>query len=367
MFNKGITFLDSPRLLDPRWKLPKKHLDVLRKAWQERRLVLVLGAGVSQPYGLPNWNDLVLDALLASGPRIQLDKANPRAVASWVLDKLELSSSVLARVARGTLMGQLREMGKPATDNAFANYIRDLLYSGYHQPERENQTSMFQVISLIKRSEQSGRRIPFVITFNFDNILEMQLQAANIASAPVYSSTRRSISALPIYHPHGFLPYKGRVPRADLVFTETQYHRLTLSTFHWSSVKLFEALSEHTCLMIGLSMSDPNLRRMLDAIPHKSKTPSHFLVRKMPNLKPEEIQKAIAEIQSNKVQSPNNSIRKDGKRLLISSRNPRSFGEVLGLMMKYENLSLMEMGVAPLWIPGFGFLSQLLLPITATD
>jgi SIR2-like protein len=369
MPRKPITSLDSSLFSHAQWGLPHEYLDILRKAWRDRRLVLIFGAGVSQPYGLPNWDALVLDILLASGPGIAIDKTDPRAVASWVVDRLQMSPDVLARVARATLMPQLSKTRKLSTDTAFATFVRDILYRKYRIPDAETQTSMWQAISIIARSEMEGRRIPFLITFNFDNILEMRLQVVRIASTPVYGPTRPNTSAVPIFHPHGFLPYKDRVPTMDLVFTEAQYHRLALSTFHWASVKLFEALSEHTCLMIGLSLADPNLRRMLDAIPRKPKTPSHFLVRKMPALTLQEVRDAIADIQLNSIRAADDSlqVRKANSRLVISSNNPHNFGEVLRLMMKYESQSLLDLGVAPLWIQSFEDLPSLLVPITNAD
>ena len=62
----------------------------LRSAWRSRQLVLFLGAGVSIPYGLPSWKNLVLELLFeqAQGTR-RLGGMWPhylRAVASWMTD-----------------------------------------------------------------------------------------------------------------------------------------------------------------------------------------------------------------------------------------------------------------------------------------
>src|SRR4051794_16694781 len=55
----------------------------------------------------------------------------------------------------------------------------------------------------------------------------------------------------------------GPISRADVVFTEPDYHRLTDSVFHWSLSFIVERLRKNTVPFIGLSMSDPNLRRLL--------------------------------------------------------------------------------------------------------
>ncbi|HSG38616.1 MAG TPA: hypothetical protein VLE27_03165, partial [Thermoanaerobaculia bacterium] len=41
----------------------RSDLEGLQRAWREKDLVLFLGAGVSKPYGIPTWNDLVLEIL----------------------------------------------------------------------------------------------------------------------------------------------------------------------------------------------------------------------------------------------------------------------------------------------------------------
>jgi hypothetical protein len=367
--NRSIALLDSARYRYGHSYLPHEYLDVLRRAWQERRLVLMLGAGISQPYGLPNWDALVLDILSHAGRQVRIDKADSRKVTSWVVKRLDLSLPVLARIAHVSVMKQLREEGKPATQGAFATYLRDLLYRTFRIPQPEHRTSMFQVVTMIDRSEREGRRIPFVLTFNFDNVLEMRLRAQRVATHPIFNLKRPVAGALPIYHLHGFLPYRGRVPRMELVFSEEQYHHVAQSSLHWASVKLFEALTEHTCLMIGLSLSDPNIRRLLDAVPRSSKAPQHFLVRQMPTITLKEARDAIAEIKKRDAGRVSDSDPgpKSGSQLLISSRDPRNFGEVLGQMMRYENQSLRDMGVVPLWIRSFNDLPGLLGPIAATE
>ena len=62
----------------------------LRRAFGARELVLFVGAGVSMPYGLPSWNNLVLELLFeqATGTR-RLGAMWPhyrRAVAAWMTE-----------------------------------------------------------------------------------------------------------------------------------------------------------------------------------------------------------------------------------------------------------------------------------------
>jgi len=99
-----ITFQDSPRLRAKHFSLSHRYLDELRRAWDDKQLVLMLGAGLSQPYGLPGWDALILDLLLDSGPEIVSHKSDPRALLGWIVDYLKMSPTVLGRVAQVTMM-----------------------------------------------------------------------------------------------------------------------------------------------------------------------------------------------------------------------------------------------------------------------
>src|SRR6516162_9188377 len=94
----------------------------IRYAWQNRQLVLFLGAGVSIPYGLPSWKSLVLELLFepAQGTR-RLGNMWPhyrRAVASWMTDYFEYDPLVLARMVERDLRIRNSGMPKPAKKQA---------------------------------------------------------------------------------------------------------------------------------------------------------------------------------------------------------------------------------------------------------
>ncbi len=74
----------------------------LIEAWNRRKLVLFLGAGVSQPYGLPSWNDLVLTLLLDESSRA-FDQFWPHyrvPLGSWLAETFGASAVSMARLAR---------------------------------------------------------------------------------------------------------------------------------------------------------------------------------------------------------------------------------------------------------------------------
>jgi len=80
----------------------QSDLNGLRWAWKQKHLVLFLGAGVSIPYGVPSWKNLVLELLFEQVEHTRrLGNIWPhyrRALASWMTDYFDYSPLVLARM-----------------------------------------------------------------------------------------------------------------------------------------------------------------------------------------------------------------------------------------------------------------------------
>src|SRR5207237_1469192 len=66
---------------------------------------------------------------------------------------------------------------------------------------------------------------------------------------------------------------------SNVIFTERHYHQLMESVFHWALTEIVSHLRHHTVLFVGLSMSDPNIRRLLDAC-RNSDIPPHWQIQK---------------------------------------------------------------------------------------
>ncbi|WP_199699438.1 MULTISPECIES: SIR2 family protein [Alcanivorax] len=61
-----------------------------------------------------------------------------------------------------------------------------------------------------------------------------------------------------------------------MVFSEEGYHQIYGEAYHWSNLVQLASLKETTCLMVGLSLSDPNLRRLLEIAAKSLDRPRHY-------------------------------------------------------------------------------------------
>jgi SIR2-like domain len=309
--------------------------------------VLILGAGVSQSYGLPNWNDLVLTLLLDESSRA-FDQFWPHyrvPLGSWLAETFGLSPAAMARLARAYARRN------NLTDHQFQVYVRDELYRFQQQPKEP--TTLSGLVDLLMRStqDQNGWHIPLVATFNFDDLLERKLGAAGVCFAPVYRDTRRTEDKLAILHVHGYLPSEDPIPEAELILTEDEYHRLSFAAFHWSQIELVHLLRNYTALFVGLSMSDPNLRRLLDASHAPNSGTNHFVIRKEYSLTPEERVRAHEAI-VNKARIQAVKLGVEGVETTAYALD-HALENMLRQAREYETELLHDMGVETIWFQDF--------------
>src|SRR5262249_2746155 len=107
-------------------------------------------------------------------------------------------------------------------------------------------------------------RLHSICTFNFEDSIEPADADGRFAS--VFDDPgRRDRTRIPIYHVHGFLPQDpSKSASQEVVFSEDDYHRVYAEPYHWSNLIQANLLSNCVCLFVGLSFSDPNLRRIID-------------------------------------------------------------------------------------------------------
>lgn len=237
-----------------------------KKDWKEKRdaiiqeakevvgkgnCVLFLGAGVGMSAKMPSWNELLKD-LMGEVKKLKGETLDAfKELSSHVLDECGNSYLVMCRYLQTAI--------KLHDDKVkFSDLIQKHLYG-----KKEPSKLLDDLANIVQQ-----RKTEEVLTYNFDDLLEQYLIKLGLQEGKDFITISKDAEIsgnemLPIYHVHGVIPEKG--PSDIVVFSEEEYHKRYSNPFHWSNIEQLHALSRKHCFFIGLSMTDPNLRRLLDA------------------------------------------------------------------------------------------------------
>lgn len=268
---------DKPETISLGDKKEKRNYDKavseLSHALKDGKLTLVSGAGSSIGAGIPSWNDLLIRLLesmmkkISNDRSISLKNANPNEFQK----RYGPSALVVGKYLKSNLGDDFRQE------------LRDALYMN-----NPNTCDTIEAIINLSRPQRDGKPLDSIITFNFDSLIEENLEKNNVRFKAIYMEGMRNTSReLPIYHVHGYLPRKGKITKNnEIVFSEEAYHSQFIDPFSWSNLIQLNKLSQNTCLFFGLSVTDPNLRRLLDVANRKnpSKSLNHFIIKDVPNM-----------------------------------------------------------------------------------
>ncbi|WP_432471805.1 SIR2 family protein [Amphritea sp. HPY] len=263
------------------WK--DKRDDVIRDvstSYGTGQFSLFLGAGVSSSAGLPDW-DTLLNSLFVSLLTSELDqhrkieKAEISSIVKRLRDVDEPSALMSARYIRKGMSSS-----GSVEQNTFINEVTEQLYSLRDQ-RFSLESPLIKSIADMCMPGRTGAKVKSVITYNFDDLVERQLNNKGVVHKSIFEEVEvPSPEELPVYHVHGYLPEDrsayNNLDRSTLVFSEEGYHKIYGDSYHWSNLVQLNNLKESTCMMIGLSLTDPNLRRLLEISARSIEKPKHY-------------------------------------------------------------------------------------------
>lgn len=226
----------------------------------ENNFSLFLGAGVSMSANLPCWWNLLAG---------MINRCKQGIFKEADLDQLTKvccnSSIVMGRFIR-------MMMESKSNEEEFYQCLHEALYNGVDSYSSPLITEICHLIQFKRQQAQS------IITYNFDDVMERALKSCGIGNYSIFGQNQPQ-QLFPIYHVHGFVPFENKENIKSLpVLSEEEYHRVYANSYNWSNVEQIHALSRTACIFIGLSMTDPNLRRLLDIANKDSEAdPRHFV------------------------------------------------------------------------------------------
>jgi len=269
--------------------------------------VLCVGAGISDGV-FPGWNDLAKRLFALTKLKCSQEELD-RFLKSFGAEALmQAAANELPQSERHSIHDYLSEaLYKNLQEKAGGNWktIAKGLTSSrpFNLTKREwaefdqfiksfGRASAPQIARAIAKVVDSQDRPEAIISFNAEPLLYGLINCAysyvnpgSIDRADIkvlkrlsHDLASRQRGQIPYYYVHGVLPvpdgregFNKTIAADKLVFTESQYLQLSRSAYSWQSATFLASCIHHRCVFIGLSFSDPNLRRWL-AWEHEGKT-----------------------------------------------------------------------------------------------
>ncbi|MEO4177586.1 SIR2 family protein [Acinetobacter pittii] len=326
------------------WKSNRRNLiNNLSKLYiNSKKTTLLIGAGVSCSANLPSWDELIsglfITYLIDSNSSNDSIKNMP--VSDFINSIKEINKNFSEKYLKSALLSaRYLRKGLANDDIENSNKFIELLRKNLYKSESNRDSELINVIGNLCKPSRTGAKINSIINYNFDDILEQHFQSQNLKYKSIYHhNPTYTNEELPIFHVHGFIPevsknYKD-LELIEMVFSEEGYHRMYSNPYHWSNLVQLTNFRDNTCIMIGLSMDDPNLRRLLDISQNGNSIANHYAFLKRISL--------------NEITDKKDNESKNVEESFLESHH------------KLQELIFKELGVNVIWFEDFDELPKLL-------
>lgn len=302
----------------------------VNKDFKEGKLVLVLGAGVSMTYGLPNWQ-LLLQKLMVTTLN---KKENSSLIA-------ELFSFIFS--PNPLIAGRYLQKYYDENEILFEEEVRKILYK---EIDSTKESKLMDEIVKFCIAAGKSPNLNSIITYNFDDLLEQNIEKLkmDLPYKSIFGNGQEILpSELPIYHVHGYLPHKGDLNELNrITFGENFYHQQYGDTYSWNNIVQINKFREFNCLFIGTSLTDPNTRRLLDIANEQrfERNGSHYLIK--PRYNREYIIKGLTKW-----------IKENDKEAIKEEEFDEFVQNLTDLIEVFEENDLLSLGIKTIWLDSY--------------
>lgn len=205
----------------------EKQVPHLKGLNRKGKLSIFLGAGISVSCGLPDWETLLISL-------------------SEVTDSWEAHYADYDNVAN---------IARDAFGDKFNSVVADCLY-------KEGLEISESALAIARSGVKS------LVCFNFDDVMEEIYQSECIRHSVVLNGEKFSLNNdhVTIFHPHGYLgrfDSKEEQQRSEIVLSKSDYEGLYQQHYCLTNLIQLSMLMTKTVLFVGMSMTDPNIIRLL--------------------------------------------------------------------------------------------------------
>ena len=261
------------------YRAPWKRLS---NSYSEHGIVLFLGAGVSKGSGIPDWESLIQHMMEAPELRGQVSfealkkQAYSLTMIASFIQKTINDEKLFVKVLRESLYRDFPLWGQRITTDNASHMVE---HTRAHNP------TLKAVYDLAVDAEgekiHPNPHVHAIVNLNLDGLLEAYDKAFHLvrgfAAGPKHRclrtverpSSTKLVGRTNVYHPHGFLRFDDRAndPKREApelrVLSEQEYFEFFNNPTSVFTYTMLYMLREYTCVFIGLSMIDDNLRRLL--------------------------------------------------------------------------------------------------------
>jgi hypothetical protein len=256
----------------------RKHAKAIvhmRSQKKERRFGLIFGAGIGKDLKLPNWDELVQriakHPAINGEPAIRDDEGTDQSLTIRIQKLFEWFRLNRKSPGETTHLSGRRHQEK-ALVAEWRKIVRECLYQTVIDEYtsagiRDKHPYLAKYIEIIQLSEVT-------VNYNFDETVQLLILGAEAGSSSsrayarkfrtISKGTMRPHALYPvIYHPNGYLPRNLLESTDQLVFTEESFADQLLQINQHKEDFLLNHFATKTCLFIGLSLNDANLKHLL--------------------------------------------------------------------------------------------------------
>jgi hypothetical protein len=247
--------------------------------WQlhAERFGLIFGAGASRDLGFPTWETLVQRV-------VESPEVDGATLTKEVQKPLPIVAEVAYHAFRQRHIDAVRAVSANANDVErllTARWI-DLIHRCLYDGVPESASDLLARDTVYKYLLPVVRESPITVNYNYDDTLQRLLldTRADIDKGRGFETIvdpnlQHSHANSVLYHPNGFLPRNHLERTTDKIIFNDGTFADQISDFMMGTFSsMLHHLSQHTWLLVGLSLSDETLRHML----HKSAllNPGHY-------------------------------------------------------------------------------------------